>query len=68
MPLRDEVYPAELNSIYRQAYSQLRIATKIQNAGDYTLEALPFPSLLTTDETKKLLEAVQVWQAALQNS
>jgi hypothetical protein len=68
MPLRDEVYPAELNSIYRQAYSQLRIATKIQNADGYNLETLPFPSLLTADETRTLLDAVQAWQAALQNA
>jgi hypothetical protein len=68
IPLRDEVYPAELNSIYRQAYAKLNIAGQIQRLGDYSLEALPFPSLLTADETRTLLDAVQAWQAALQNS
>jgi hypothetical protein len=59
MPLRDEVYPAELNSVYRQAYRQLRIARQIQRVGDYSLETLPFSSLLTTDEIRTLLEAVK---------
>jgi hypothetical protein len=65
LPLRDEVYPAELNSLYRQAYARLHIAAQIQKTGDYTLEALPFPSLFTDDERQQLLATLQAWQDAV---
>jgi hypothetical protein len=63
LPLRDEAYPAELNSVYRQAYSNLLIAAQIQNAGDYSLDALPFPLLFL--ESRQLLEGVELWQGKL---
>lgn len=65
LPLREDVYPAELNSIYRQAYAKLHIAAQIQKAGDYILDALPFPSLFTDNEREHVLDAVQAWQEAL---
>lgn len=65
LPLRNESYPAELNSVYRQAYAKLLIAAQIRKAGDYKLEALPFPAIFSDDERQKLLQTLEQWQAKL---
>jgi hypothetical protein len=65
IPLRAEVIPVELQAAYDHAYKQTSIAGHIQTETQYRIDALPFPSLLTPDQHKAILDTVKNWQAEL---
>jgi hypothetical protein len=65
LPLRGEVVAVELHEAYTRAYRVTNLAWHIQHDGRYTEADLPFPSLLTEDTRRTLLETVQHWQMAL---
>jgi hypothetical protein len=66
LPLRGEVVAVELHEAYTRAYRATNIAWHIQHDGRYREADLPFPSLLTDDAQRTLLETVERWQATLQ--
>jgi hypothetical protein len=68
LPLRNEIIPIELDAIYHQAYSEVSSAAQIYNAGHYTEDHLPFPSLIREDERKRLLEQLEIWKSALKEA
>lgn len=65
LPLRGEVVPMELQAAYDFAYQQSSIAGHIHSEGNYTEAKLPFRSLLTEEQSKEALHAVEVWQQEL---
>jgi Protein of unknown function (DUF4058) len=65
LPLRAEVFPVELEPLYRSAYETNRIAWQIEHDGNYTEDYLRFPSTLTAAQRQAALAAVQRWQATL---
>ena len=68
LPLRSEIVPVELDSIYREAYIEVSISKQMLRANHYTEDNLPFPSLLSEDERKDLLAKVEAWKAALEEA
>jgi hypothetical protein len=65
IPLRAEVIAVELQAAYDHAYRQTSIAGHIQSETHYRADTLPFPSLLTSDQHKTILDAVKNWQSEL---
>jgi hypothetical protein len=68
LPLQSEILPVELDKIYRQAYIETSTPQQILRAKHYTEEHLPFPSLLSDEERKRVLAKVKAWQAALKEA
>jgi hypothetical protein len=68
LPLRAEIIPVQLDNIYLQAYARLSIALQLYEDGHYIAEHLPFPSTLSEDERKILLEQVETWKLALKEA
>jgi hypothetical protein len=62
MPVEDKVIPVDVNSLYRQTYSKLRIAYQMFQQGHYTAENLPFPTTISDAEREKLLAALEAWK------
>lgn len=65
LPLREDVLAVELQQAYDTAYREATIAAQITARYGYTLDSLPFPSLLTEEEQGAALHAVQQWRATL---
>ncbi len=65
LPLRGEVVPMELQAAYDFAYQQSSIAGHIHSEDSYTEAKLPFRSLLTEEQSKEALRAVETWQQEL---
>jgi hypothetical protein len=65
LPLRGEVVPMELQAAYDFAYQQASIAGHIHSEGAYTEPKLPFRSLLTEEQSKEALHAVEAWRQEL---
>jgi hypothetical protein len=65
LPLRGEVVPMELQAAYDFAYQQSLIAGHMYSEGQYTEAHLPFPSLLTEQQRRDALSAVETWQQEL---
>jgi hypothetical protein len=65
LPLRAEVLPVELQAAYDHAYQQTSLAGHIQAETQYRADTLPFPSLLTPDQHKIIMNTVQTWQSEL---
>jgi len=68
LPLRNNALPLDLQDVYSTAYQELGLAIVLWNEGIYTLDHLPFASLLTQAERDEALAAVQTWQDALKQS
>jgi hypothetical protein len=66
LPLIDDVVGVELQPAYDLAYREATIAPQIETNGHYTLNDLPFPTLLTDDQRQQAIKAVQNWRAELQ--
>ncbi|MDX1993887.1 MAG: DUF4058 family protein [bacterium] len=66
IPLRGAVVPLDLNVSYQTAYRKVSTAGQIDLNGDYTLDALPFPSTLTDSQREEALKMVGEWQAELE--
>lgn len=66
LPLREEVLPVDLQQVYEAAYREGGIPGLIWNENRYRPEDLPFPSLLSNEQRRATLEAVQNWLADLQ--
>lgn len=65
LPLRGEVIAVETQAAYDYAYQQASTAAQIYNNGHYTIDELPFPSLLTPQQRQEVLQAVASWQDEL---
>lgn len=65
LPLEGKAIPVELNRIYRQSYSELRISWQMFNDKHYTAENLPFPTTLSEEEREKLMAALDTWKNQL---
>lgn len=65
LPLSAEVLPLELQHAYDAAYQQASIAPQLTLDHNYTLTALPFPSLLSEHERQHLSAQVTDWQTKL---
>lgn len=65
LPLRAEVIAVELQKAYDHAYQMAATAGHIRKEKQYTLEGLPFPSLLTDEQRQSALQAVDAWQKQL---
>jgi hypothetical protein len=68
IPLTQTVLPLDLSTIYQQAYQEIGLADLMLNEGFYTLDHLPFASLLTQQERDEALAAVQAWQDAVKQA
>lgn len=68
LPLRNNALPLDLQDVYSTAYRQLGLANLLWNEGIYTLDHLPFASLLSQAERDEALAVVQTWQDALQQT
>jgi hypothetical protein len=66
LPLRQEVYPVELENAYHTAYRGGAIAGQISKDRRYTETDLPFPSLLSQNQKQLCLQRVSEWQQALE--
>ncbi|MBC7869408.1 MAG: DUF4058 family protein, partial [Chitinophagaceae bacterium] len=66
LPLRGEVVPIEIQTAYNYAYQQVSVGAHILRDKKYNLKNLPFPSLLTADERKNAMQAVEAWKAELE--
>jgi len=65
LPLLSGVMGVELQTAYTTAYRETTIAAQIENNGHYIVEQLPFPSLLTNEQTATALAAVEKWRAEM---
>ncbi len=65
LPLRGDAVRVETQGLYDRAYQQGAIAGLLEQDGRYTLDALPFPSLLTDAQRHAALAAVEQWRQAL---
>lgn len=66
LPLIGEGIRVEPQQAYDRAYQRGAIAGLILQEGQYTREALPFPSTLRDTQIENALQAVATWQAELQ--
>ena len=65
LPLLGDVIAVDLQDSYDWAYQQGQIAPQIENNKHYTLDNLPFPTLLTDAQIQNSLEAVKLWREKL---
>lgn len=65
LPLRDKVIGINLQQAYEVAYREATIAPQLIDEERYTLEHLPFPTLLSDAQRAAALEAVRNWREAL---
>jgi hypothetical protein len=65
LPLRADVIAVELHDAYTRAYAQIMTAWHIQHEGRYRLAELPFPTTLTDEQIRHILEKVAAWQGEL---
>lgn len=68
LPLSRHIVPVDLQHLYEWAYQGMNLAGLMQHYKHYTLDNLPFPSLLTDAERETALAAVVAWDAALQEA
>lgn len=68
LPLRADVIPLELQSVYTTAYTDATTAWHIQHEARYTLSELPFPSTLSDAQKESAMQAVQAWQKQLEQA
>jgi hypothetical protein len=66
LPLRADVVPVDLQDAYTVAYQRTTMAWHIQHDNRYTEADLPFPSLLSDDQRRSALAAVNSWQTELE--
>jgi hypothetical protein len=66
VPLRHHIFGVDLRSVYERSYQGLNIAAMLRYRQRYTLEHLPFPSLLTDEEREKALQQIRLWDEAIQ--
>lgn len=66
LPLRNDAIRVETQDAYDRAYHTMGIANQIHNKRQYIIDALPFPSTLTDAQKESALQAVQQWQARLE--
>lgn len=66
LPLRGSALPMDIEAAYRNAYQRAAVAAQIEAETHYTLEELPFPTLLPAAWTKALAESVHAWHTALE--
>lgn len=66
IPLQGDVVPVELETAYRHAYQHPILALHIHNEIGYSMDDLPFPSLLTYEQKQGLGAAVAAWQIELE--
>jgi hypothetical protein len=67
IPLTNQVFPAEAQAAYDEAYRNVAIAGHIRHEGHYTETDLPFPSLLTAQQRAEALAAVEQWMNELEH-
>lgn len=67
IPLDNQVFPAEAQAAYDDAYRNVAIAGHIRHEGRYTEADLPFPSLLTNQQRTEALTAVDRWTSELEH-
>jgi hypothetical protein len=67
LPLLDDVIGVELQTAYEIAYREATIAPQLENNRQYALEHLPFPSLLTAEQTATVLAKIEAWRAELKH-
>lgn len=65
VPLRADVIPIELQDAYTYGYQLATIAGHIHHEGRYTLDDLPFPSLINAAQHSALLQKAQDWAKTL---
>lgn len=66
IPLQGDVVPVELETAYRHAYQHPVLALHIHNEIGYSMDDLPFPSLLTYEQKQGLGAAAAAWQIELE--
>jgi hypothetical protein len=65
MPLREDIIPIDLHRLYERTYQEMGLAALIEIEDRYSIDHLPFPSLLTDQQRDEALDAVLVWQDEL---
>jgi hypothetical protein len=68
LPLAQHALALDLFMVYRNAYEGMGLADLMLTEGFYTLDHLPFASLLTQEERNEALAAVQAWQDAVKQA
>jgi hypothetical protein len=68
LPLVDDVVGMDLQAAYDTAYREATIAPQLESNRHYTADYLPFPSLITDEQIRHCLQAVETWRAALKSS
>ncbi len=66
LPLRREVIPMELQRAYDEAYHAALIAPQIEQAQEYQVQFLPFPTLLEDNQRDTIMATVKMWQNELE--
>ncbi len=65
LPLQNGVIALNVHDVYASACGDLLMASSLLDEARYSLEYLPFPTLLTDQQRDEALEAVRAWRAAL---
>jgi len=65
LPLHETVIRVETQAAYDAAYRQASTAVQIRKERYYNEDDLPFPTLLTNDQQRDALRAVESWQTEL---
>lgn len=66
LPLRAEVIGIDTQRAYDYGYRIVTVAGHLNEEGDYQLNKLPFPSLLTEVQKQELMNSVYEWKKTLQ--
>jgi hypothetical protein len=65
LPLNAEIIAVETQPAYNCAYQRAAIAGKIQQDHQYSLDELPFPSLIPDKQKQKFSEMTKAWEDEL---
>jgi hypothetical protein len=65
LPLRKAAITVKPQQAYQDAYRSTAIARQIEFNNDYTLEAMPFPTLVAPSEQQECLSVIDRWRVAL---
>lgn len=65
LPLRGEGIVLDVQAAYTFAYQQTSLAAQMEAEGHYTLESLPYPTLLTPKQSTAAITTVQQWRDLL---
>jgi hypothetical protein len=67
LPLRSDVLPVNVQAAYDTAYRNALIAGHLDHHGYYTLDNLPFPTLLSAEHRTQVMQQVVAWQTQLRD-